>query len=266
MTFIKNFRDATPPTTKYYVYFIYFKGRPSPVYVGKGQKDRYKHYYYYPEKVSNRILRRKLIDLKEQSKDYFIEFVYETDDEFDALCVEEFYIAYYGLVHNGTGILYNFESRGLMSATERPGRRCPVYIDGFVFDSVGRAMEKTGIKHDTLKKYTEIGRASYLEDEEQVERVFERERKLKYHFFYKRHKKAFRRAKKNMLISESRMGTKNWMYGRPTAISRKIEIDGKVFESLNGAAKHHNFSKGDSLRKYLERGNHEHTYRFLEEE
>lgn len=260
MSYKDKFRNITPPSLNYYVYFIYLDHKPNPVYVGKGKGYRYRHYSYYPERVSNRILRRKLLDLKDSNKEYSVEIVFETDDEQEALDVEEFFISAYGRLWNRSGILYNFDAGGAKGSGKPSSKRRPVYIDGFVFDSVARANKVTGIKHSTIQKYRESGRASYLDSEEDIQRVFEEEFKMKYKNFYNRHEKAFKRAKKNFLISQSRLGEKNWMYGKATAISRKVTIDGVTYRSLSQAAEAFNFGKGYSLKRYLEKGNHNHIY------
>ena len=255
-----SYRLIDPPELKYYVYFLYLPPNlTTPVYVGKGQKHRYKDYSYYPRKTSNRILSKKLLELKERGEDYYVLFPFETSDEDEALDVESFYISYYGKKVDG-GLLYNFESGGFQAAVERPDTRKAVYVDGFVFDSVKRAMQVTGIKHDTLKKYTQIGRASYLSNTEQVSAVYKKEKSMKYRNFFSRHKKAFKRAKKCLRMVGVNSGTRNGMFGKQTAISKSISIDGVDYPSINKAAKAFGFSKGHGLRRFLEKGNHSHIY------
>lgn len=248
------------PKSKYYVYALYLDNQKVPKYIGKGTGDRWRHYFYYPEKVANRILRKKLVELKNTGNTYKVEFLFESDSETECLDAESLFISYFGRVFNETGVLYNFNIDSQHSSKERRVNRKPIYVDGFVFDSVTRATDKTGIKRETLRKYCEIGRAAYLSDPKQVEKVFERERKLKYHFFYKRHARAIRRAKKCFLISEGRRGKDNWMYGKVTAIARKITVNGITYDSISLAAKEYGFSKGCSFKRHLERGNHNHEY------
>lgn len=252
------------PNLKYYVYAIYLNGRNIPAYIGKGQGGRWRHYFYYPEKVSNRILRKKLVDLKENQEDYYVEFLFETDDEQECLDVESFFITYFGRVFNSSGFLYNFDLENHTVVKERPGKRKPIYIDGFIFDSIGRAKSVTGIKSETIKKYREIGRACLLDEPEEIEKVQVRQRKLKYHWFYQRHKKLFKKARKIMLISEGRQGKDNWMYGKATPISKRIEVDGVTYRSLSKAAEAYGFGKGYSFKRMLLKGNHNHTWKILD--
>jgi len=262
-SFILHNKDIIP-TLKYYVYAIYLPGKTNPSYIGKGQGDRWRHYFYYPEKVANRILRKKLVDLKEAGIDYHVAFLYETNDEKECLDVESFYISYYGRVYNKTGILYNFDIESVSSGRDRPSKRKPIYIDGFIYDSVTRAKNLTGIKQKTIRNYCKNGRAAYLDNPDHIKLVEDRNKELKYHYFYKRHIKAIKRAKKAFLISEGRRGKDNWMYGKATAISKRIEVDGVVYRSLNKAAEAHGFGGGYSFKRMLLRGNHNHTWKILD--
>lgn len=258
------FRKVGKPTLKYYVYFIFLENKSHPVYVGKGQKDRYRHYYYYPERVANKILRRKLLDLKEKGGQYQVEIIFETNSENEALDVEEFYISYYGRKFNETGVLYNFESGGIKSNLEQPARRKCIYVDGFVFDSVNRVMKVTGIKHETIKKYVSEGRASYLDNQEDIDRVFEKEKKDKWSYFYGRHRGVFRKIKNSYKASQSKLGNKNGMFGKVSPHAKGIIINGVHYTSIAKAAEIFGYSRGHSLRKFLESGKHNHIYKIHE--
>ncbi len=254
------FRDCALPESKYYVYMLYLEDRPNPVYVGKGQGDRLRHYFYYPERVSNRILRRKLIDLKAAGKEYKVRIAFETDDEQEALDVESFYICSYGRVFDKSGFLFNFRTDDPIKKGVSPKRRKPVYIDGFVFDSISRAMSVTGIKYETIHAKVRSGRAAYLLEEAQVAAVTEREKKDKYSRIYRRRKKAIKRAIHYLRVSEANSGEKCYWWGKTTAVAKGITIDGVNYPSQAKAAKAFGYVRGHSLMKFLKKGKHNHVY------
>jgi len=234
---ILPYDEVVEPNAKYYVYFIYLPDRPNPVYVGKGSGGRYKSYSRpsYRVKFSNRILRFKLNELHESGLKYLVRIVFESNDEEEVLDTEAFYISYYGRLFNNTGILYNFETGGMTGMPENITVRKPIYIDGFVFDSMTRACEKLNLSSSMVYNKIKDGFASYIEDDELP--TLSR--------FY----------------GDSYESSLKFSCAR--GVSKPVVINGSRFGSLTEASKAFGYGSGSSLLHHIKMNPDEYSIEYL---
>lgn len=234
----KDYDQLEVPASRYYIYFLYIPGRPSPIYVGKGSGRRFKTYAYDSciNDLRNNMLKSKLSQLKRDGLKYKVMIVFETDDEEEAFDVESFYIQFYGRRSDSSGILYNLDCFGASnSSSETAKQLCkPIYWRGFIFPSIQVAVDK-------LKR----GRTSFGRD--------------------KRRGLAFEVSDVEAKGSEG-LGDpmlKFSMKGRFNSTSRKVEIDGVTYESLKNAADCFGYPTSATMRYFLESGNHRHSYKIF---
>jgi len=92
----------------YYVYIYYHPEKQVPVYIGKGKGDRYKDHLTWS---SNKLLRYKIKEWKNEGKKPKIEFFLKNLTECEALTIEHSLIMRYKPLERG-GTLYNFSVGG----------------------------------------------------------------------------------------------------------------------------------------------------------
>lgn len=291
---ILPYDEVVGSSKRYYVYAIYLPHKNIPVYIGKGTKNRYKSYANDTPKRTNhtnRILAKKLQELKEIGKKYMVLILFETDDEQQALDTEEFYISYYGRVCNKSGVLYNFEPGGMVGLKENPSIRRAVYVRGFIFPGVRIALDALRLHSNVFKSLIEEGYAAYLDNEDQISNLKTIEDTPQHSIKGSKLAQNARAIEINgVTYSSTTQAAKEFGYTTGSSLlyylnrnkdkyqftlfeskrkkykagPRPIEIDGKYYGSLKEAAPDFGFQHGNHLMRYLKKSDH--VYKLYEPE